>query len=381
MNKILTNNWIKNLLGPAMRENGCPSEIRTQEDVLNNLYYLSREDGRGSRYIPLQYKRMIEKIVFGLFNTAFEYADKQDVYFEKIGDTMVCCANVNLVSFAEDGTKRVLGHGFHCLSLDEVMPGVFMSDSERTAKWKSTVIGGAKSRALYDAGIGLEFYGDVFTPEENLDENELPKEVKAAPKASEKKEEKKYSASGMPIPKAKKVAKDSEPEKNELAMKVGKKYFSIHRCDEGFDYSFYDLTYHLLDGGVLANPTLSIKAASEEILMDAGLSDETIKGVSFEDLEDRVQKAATITPDPEIPVVETKPEAVSAPKTEEMSIEVAKAISADCGNYSGMTLGDIYETAPKNLVFLLRNSKDENVRCAAKVIVCSDPELSEKFAV
>lgn len=301
MNKILTNNWIKNLLAPAMKENGCSSEIRTQEDVLNNLYYLSKEDGRGSRYIPLQYKRMIEKIVFGLFNTAFEYSDKEDVYFEKIGDTTVCCANVYLVSFAEDGTKRVLGHGFHCLSLDEVMPGVFMSESERASKWKSTVIGAAKSRALYDAGIGLEFYGDVFTPEENLDEYEVPKEEKskAAPKASEKK----YSESGMPIPKPKKVVKESEPE-------------------------------------------------------------------------------TVVTPDPELPVVETKPEAVSeTPKAEEMSIEVARAISADCGNYAGMSLGDIYETAPKNLVFLVRNSKDENVKNAARVIVCSDPELSEKFAV
>ena len=384
MEKIIVKNWISNLLVPAMKENGCPSEIRTEEDVLTNLYYLSKEDGRGSRYIPLQYKRMIEKIVFGLFNTSFEYSDKEDVYFEKIGDTTVCCANVYLVSFAEDGTKRVLGHGFHCLSLDEVMPGVFMSESERASKWKSTVIGGAKSRALYDAGIGLEFYGDVFTPEENLDEHEIPKEEnsKAAPKASEKKEEKKYSESGMPIPKPKKVAKDSEPEKNELAMKVGKKYFAIHRCDEGFDYSFYDLTYHLLDGGVLANPTLSIKAASEEILKDAGLSAETIKGVSYDDLEDRVQKAAVATPDPDLPVVETKPEAVAeTPKAEEMSIEVARAISADCGNYAGMSLGDIYETAPKNLLFLVRNSKDENVKNAAKVIVCSDPELKEKFAI
>ena len=302
MDKMMIKNWISNLLAPAMKENGCPSEVRTQEDVMNNLYYLSKEDGRGSRYIPLQYKRMIEKIVFGLFNTSFEYSDKEDVYFEKIGDTLVCCANVYLVSFAEDGTKKVLGHGFHCLSLDEVMPGVFMSESERASKWKSTVIGGAKSRALYDAGIGLEFYGDVFTPEVNLDENELPKEEKAAPKTSEKKEEKKYSESGMPIPKPKKVIKESEPVKNDK--------------------------------------------------------------------------------EPELPVVETKPEAVAdTSKTEDMSIEIARAISADCGNYAGMSLGDIYETAPKNLVFLVRNSKDENVRKAAKVIVCSDPELSEKFAV
>ena len=74
MEKIIVKNWISNLLVPAMKENGCPSEIRTEEDVLTNLYYLSKEDGRGSRYIPLQYKRMIEKIVFGLFNTSFEYS-------------------------------------------------------------------------------------------------------------------------------------------------------------------------------------------------------------------------------------------------------------------------------------------------------------------
>ena len=365
-----------------MRENGCPSEIRTEEDVLNNLYYLSKEDGRGSRYIPLQYKRMIEKIVFGLFNTSFEYSDKEDIYFEKVGDITVCCANVYLVSFAEDGTKRVLGHGFHCLSLDEVMPGVFMSEAERASKWKSTVIGGAKSRALYDAGIGLEFYGDVFTPEENLDEHELPKEEKskATPSSEKKVEEKTYSKSGMPIPKPKKVAKESEPEKTELAMKVGSKYFAIHRSETGYDYSFYDLSYHLLDGGVLEDSSLPIKAASEQILKDEGLSSETIKGVSFKDLEDRVQKANAIAPDPDLSVVETKPDAVKT-ETPEMSVEVAKAISADCGNYAGMTLGDIYETAPKNLVFLARNSKDENVKNAARVIVCSDSELSEKFAV
>ena len=122
-----------------------------------------------SRYIPLQYKRMIEKIICGLFNSGFVYRDKEDVYFDKIGDTLVCCANVFFVSYADDGTKKVLGHGFHCLSLDEVMPGIFMSEAERASKWKATVIGAAKSRALYDAGIGLEFYGDIYAPEENLE--------------------------------------------------------------------------------------------------------------------------------------------------------------------------------------------------------------------
>ena len=383
MEKMLIRNWITNLLAPAMKANGCKAEIKTEEDVLNNLYYLSKEDGRGSRYIPLQYKRMIEKMVFGLFNTSFEYNDKEDVYFEKVGDVLVCCANVYLVSFAEDGAKRVLGHGFHCLSLDEVMSGVFLSEAERVSKWKSTVIGAAKSRALYDAGIGLEFYGDMFTPEENLDENDLPKkeEVGPATKASEEKtEEKKYSESGMPIPKPKKAVekKEPEPDKTELALKVGEnRFFAIHKCDDGFDYTFYDKSYKALDGGVLENRILSIKAATEEILNDAGLSGESLKGISYIDLEDRAQKAAAKA-SKEIPFVESKEEAEDIP---DMELEVAKAIKADLGNFAGMTLGDIYETAPKNLAFLARNSEDVQIRSAATVIIHSDPELAEKFAI
>ena len=298
MEKIIIRNWINNLLAPAMKENGCPSEIRTEEDVLSNLYYLSKEDGRGSRYIPLQYKRMIEKLIFGLFSTSFEYDDKKDVYFEQIGDATVCCANVYLVSFAEDGTKKVLGHGFHCLSLEEVMPGVFLTDAERASKWKSTVIGGAKSRALYDAGIGLEFYGDVFTPEENLDENDLPKEEKTKKeKSSDKSLEKTYSDSGMPIPKPKRVVKEA------------------------------------------------ITADSKQVQADKDKVAE-IGNDLFKDT---------------------------------MTIENAKSVSADCGNYIGMTLGEIYETAPKNLVFLLRNSKDKKVQLAAETIVSADPELKEKY--
>ncbi len=291
MQKMIFNNWVKKLLAPAMRANGCPVEIKTTDDVIENLYYLSKEDSRGSRYIPLQYKRMIEKMILGLFRSGFEYSDKEDVYFEKIGDTLLCCANVYFVEYLEDGGKRVLGHGFHCLSLEEVMPGVFMSDAERASKWKSTVIGGAKSRALYDAGIGLEFYGDIFAPEENLDEQEfISSKEENEPVKKKQSKERVFSENGMPIPqpKRKSASKDSsEKEKDSLE-------------------------------GVKAN--------------------------------------------------------------EGMSLEVAKTLSADCGNYQGMSLGDIYQTAPKNLAFLRRNSMSEDVRKAATIIISSDPELSSRYA-
>lgn len=305
MNNILIKNWVK-FLAQAMKEQGCPSEIRTEEDILSNLFYLSKEDNRGSRYIPLQYKRIVEKIVCGLFNSAFEYEDGKDVYFEKIGDITVCTANVFWIQYLEDGSKRVLGHGFHSLSMDEVMPGVFMSEAERASKWKSTVIGAAKSRALHDGGIGLEFYGDIFAPDENLDEAEKAP-VKEEPKktTSEKKSSKvaaDYSESGMPIPKPKRAPKKEEPEPEQ-------------------------------------------------------------------------------TPEPvQETKVEVKEEA-DVPSVSGMSLEFAKTLKADIGNCAGMCLGEIYNVAPKNLVFLARNSSSDDVITAAKVIITSDPELSAKFAV
>ncbi len=294
MQKMIFNNWVRNLLAPAMKANGCPSEINTPDDVIENLFYLSKEDSRGSRFIPLQYKRMIEKMIFGLFSTGFEYKDKEDVYFEQIGETTVCCAHVFFVQFLDDGNRKVLGHGFHCLSFEEVMPGVFLSEAERISKWKSTVIGGAKSRALYDAGIGLEFYGDIYAPEENLDEQEVkPGEKKDEPKKAGAKE-KVYSDTGMPIPQPKrKTAVKETSEKKEEASAV------------------------------------------------------------------------------------KTPEAKEEPG---ISLEVAKTLKADCGNYAGMSLGEIYETAPKNLVFLLRNSRSEDVKHAATVIISSDEELRTKYA-
>lgn len=298
MNSLI-NNWVK-FLAQAMKANGCPSEIKTEEDVLDNMYYLSKEDGRGSRYIPLQYKRMIEKIVCGLFNSTLEYNDKEDVYFEKIGNTVVCTANVRFVTYNEDGTSKVLGRGFHQLTLDEVLPGVFLSDAERVSKWKAMTLGGAKSRALYDAGIGLEFYGDIFMPEINLDENEItPEETK---ETSEKKRkvnpEATYTESGMPIPQPKKGRPKKEAATTEAPVET---------------------------------PTTSV--------------------------EDKKSSALEST----------------------MDINIAKAIKADVGNYAGMTLGQIYETAPKNLIFLARNSSSEEVVNAAKVIITSDPELSLRF--
>lgn len=49
------------------------------------------------------------------------------------------------------------------------------------------------------------------------------------------------------------------------------KYFMIQMSDEGFDYSFYDAEYRLLDGGIITNTDRPMENAIRDILGGAGL--------------------------------------------------------------------------------------------------------------
>ena len=54
-------------------------------------------------------------------------------------------------------------------------------------------------------------------------------------------------------------------EPDEAAYKLGDRYISIQTTDEGFDYSIYDESYHLLDGGVIGDPDTTIKGVLNQI--------------------------------------------------------------------------------------------------------------------
>ena len=58
---------------------------------------------------------------------------------------------------------------------------------------------------------------------------------------------------------------EKQMDMDEAAYKLGDRYISIQRTDEGFDYSIYDEAYHLLDGGVLDNPDISIGEVLKQI--------------------------------------------------------------------------------------------------------------------
>ena len=52
---------------------------------------------------------------------------------------------------------------------------------------------------------------------------------------------------------------------SELSYEVGERYFAIQRTEEGYDYSFYDEDFRLMDGGVYENDEIPIEEAVEEL--------------------------------------------------------------------------------------------------------------------
>ena len=65
---------------------------------------------------------------------------------------------------------------------------------------------------------------------------------------------------------------------SELAYEVGERYFAIQTTEEGYDYSFYDEEFRLIDGGVYENDEISIEEAAEELLEEEGWTGECIRG-------------------------------------------------------------------------------------------------------
>ena len=76
---------------------------------------------------------------------------------------------------------------------------------------------------------------------------------------------------------------------SELAYEVGERYFAIQRTEEGYDYSFYDEDFRLIDGGVYENDEISIEEAAEELLEDEGWNGERIRG-DYDRLMEKVEE-------------------------------------------------------------------------------------------
>ena len=83
-----------------------------------------------------------------------------------------------------------------------------------------------------------------------------------------------------------------EPELNqeELAYRIGDQYFVIQVATEGYDYSFYDKEYKLMDGGILDNQDISMREAVQDILEDEGLDQLERIPVDYDELQEKAEE-------------------------------------------------------------------------------------------
>lgn len=83
-----------------------------------------------------------------------------------------------------------------------------------------------------------------------------------------------------------------EPELNqeEVAYRIGDQYFAIQVAMEGYDYSFYDKEYKLMDGGILDDPDISMRQAIQNILEDEGLEQLERIPVDYDELQEKAEE-------------------------------------------------------------------------------------------
>lgn len=82
-------------------------------------------------------------------------------------------------------------------------------------------------------------------------------------------------------------------ESKEAAYQIGEVYFSIQESEGGYDYSFFDKNYRLIDGGVYDDPECSIKEVSHILLEEEGLLDKERISVDYDDLLEKADEAET----------------------------------------------------------------------------------------
>lgn len=80
----------------------------------------------------------------------------------------------------------------------------------------------------------------------------------------------------------------------EIAYEIDEGFFTIQTAEAGFEYSFYDQSHRLLDGGLLEDPVSgnaarSVEEAANEILKEKNITLDDCRVISYEDFMDKVE--------------------------------------------------------------------------------------------
>ena len=80
---------------------------------------------------------------------------------------------------------------------------------------------------------------------------------------------------------------------DEAAWDMGHRGFlSVQRCEEGWDYTFYDKDLTVLDGGQLDNPEMKLNEARNAIAEDFGWARRSMTPVDYGDLMEKAEEKA-----------------------------------------------------------------------------------------
>lgn len=144
---------------------------------------------------------------------------------------------------------------------------------------------------------------------------------------------------------------------------------------DGFDYSFYDQNYRLIDGGILVNtepgePAKTMEEAVHEILEDNGLSYDDAAVVSLEEMMEKVQAAEEIALDEDriMPIPELY-------ATQKLAAELDQ-FAYDHDYYGYMDAIDDRDESVRNLAADLEKGDVAGIRDRLKEVVseCDVPE-------
>ena len=92
------------------------------------------------------------------------------------------------------------------------------------------------------------------------------------------------------LPEKTEILTETTMTEEELAVKTPSGYFSIQTTEEGYDYTFYDQSFHETDGGVYDDLEISIQRAATELLAEEGFLFEECSRVDYEELEENTEK-------------------------------------------------------------------------------------------
>lgn len=80
-------------------------------------------------------------------------------------------------------------------------------------------------------------------------------------------------------------------QQKEAAYQIGERYFSVQTTEDGYDYSFYDKDYKLIDGGVYDDPDVSIEEVIRILLEEEGMAEMERISVDYEALQEKAEEA------------------------------------------------------------------------------------------